>query len=134
MKKIEICLKFKNTKYIYFLSLRKEQKNDMDSRMKAIDLDIEQTKFLIEEQKAMQKMENYEKKAVQEKSIEEEKKIKKNKGFENNDSFLTSQTQEDRETQSSFKSSKIFATSYPVDEKIKSNDRNYYPCYVCRIF
>lgn len=97
--------------------------------MKAIELDIEQTKFLIEEHKAMQKMENYEKKAVHEKSTEEEKKIKKN-----NDSFLTSQTQEDRETQSSFKNSKIFATSYPVDEKIKSNERNYYPCYVCRIF
>lgn len=83
----------------------------------------------------MQKLDEKEKKLINERNHnDEDKKVKKNKHVnENNESFLTNQSQDERETTITPKNShKIYAATYPVDEK--ANERNYYPCYACHIF
>jgi len=116
---------------------RKEQKFEIDTKLKAIDLDIDQTKFLIEEQKTLQKNDPYNsnvEKNVETTQEENEKKTVKNIAKEQDDSFLSFQSQDDsRQTLSSERMKSMGpVASYQVDENIKPFAKNY-ECYVCRI-
>ena len=114
---------------------------EIDAKLKAIELDIDQTKCLIEEQKALQNNENNEKCRIekifekkQENREDNEKKIAKIVK-ETKESFLSTQSLDERQTQTSERGKSCGpVATYPVDENIKANQKGYECYYGCRIF
>ena len=103
--------------------------------IKAIDLDINQTKFSIEEQKTYfdknEKNEKNEKHAKNEKNEKNEKNDKNGdnlKIYKENNNFFH------EETEASMRESiLVLSSSYPVDEQLKTSEKSY-ECYACIIF
>ena len=109
---------------------------DIDARLKAIDMDIDQTKYLIEEQRNSTKVhkEKHEKKhdIILESDEDIEKKEKKHKIKENLESMLTSTEEPPTISTKEILKNIQPAATYPVDEKFHTCKS--YECYVCMIF